>query len=97
VPASGVPAGYWPGAPDLAVEVLSPGDRVSEVDTKVAAWLGAGATAVWVVNPRWRTVTVYRSATDIMVLTENETLDGLDVVDGFHCPVLDLFGLTRPG
>jgi Uma2 family endonuclease len=42
--------GFWPGAPDLAVEVLSPGDRVGEVDEKTEAWLNAGCAAVWVVN-----------------------------------------------
>jgi Uma2 family endonuclease len=82
---------FWPGAPDLAVEVLSPGDTTSEVDEKVGAWLDAGASMVWVVNPQWRTVTVYRSATEIKTLTENEELDGEDVVPGFHCRVGDIF------
>src|SRR6266851_3686598 len=70
--------GYWPGAPDLVVEVISPGDTYTEVEEKVLEWLDAGARMVVVVNPRKRAVTVYRSLTDIVVLTENETLDGGD-------------------
>ena len=82
---------FWPGAPDLAVEIPSPGDTTGEVDEKVGAWLDAGASMVWVVNPRWRSVTVYRSATEIKTLTENDELDGEDVVPGFHCRVGDIF------
>lgn len=82
---------FWPGPPDLAVEVVSPGDTLGEIDEKVQAWLAAGASMVWVVNPRWRSVTVYRSATDIKTLTEIDTLDGQDVVPGFRCPVAAIF------
>ena len=82
---------FWPGAPDLAVEVVSPGDTTGEIDDKVKAWLAAGAKAVWVVSPAWRTVTVYRSAADIRTLTEQDELSGDDVVPGFRCPVRDIF------
>jgi len=82
---------FWPGAPDLAVEVVSPGDTTGEVDDKVRAWLDAGASLVWVVNPKWPDVTVYRSATDIKTLTENDQLDGQDIVPGFLCRVGDIF------
>ena len=44
--------GFWPGAPDLAVEVVSPHDTFSAVEEKTLAWLAAGAQAVWVVDPR---------------------------------------------
>jgi len=57
-----MPKGFYPGAPDLAVEVLSPDDRASEVNDKVQQWLGAGCRAVWVVDPKTRSVTVYRGA-----------------------------------
>jgi Uma2 family endonuclease len=83
--------GYWPGAPDLAVEVNSPGDRVGEVEEKVREWLNAGARLVWVVSPKLRVVTVYRSLTDIFTLTEKDTLDGGEVVPGFQFPVRELF------
>jgi Uma2 family endonuclease len=83
--------GYWIGAPDLAVEVVSPSDTVRRVEGKVAQWLEAGSSQVWVVSPKLHTVTVYRSLTDIVVLTENDTLDGGDVVPGFHIPVAEIF------
>jgi Uma2 family endonuclease len=85
--------GYWPGAPDLAVEVNSPGDRVGEVEEKVQEWLNAGARVVWVVSPKLRAVTVYRSLTDIVTLTEKDTLDGGEVVPGFQFPVAEFFTL----
>ena len=83
--------GYWIGAPDLAVEVTSPGDTKREVDNKVAEWLEAGARMVWLVSPKLRTVTVYRSLTNIVVLTEKDTLDGGDVVPGFQIRVAEIF------
>ncbi len=51
IPASGLPATFWEGAPDLAVEVRSPGDTGSEVAEKAASWLSAGTRVVWVVDP----------------------------------------------
>jgi Uma2 family endonuclease len=83
--------GYWIGAPDLAVEVVSPGDTVSEVEEKVTEWLAAGTEVVWVVSPKLRTVTVYRSLTDIVTLTEKDTLDGGAVVPGFQIDVAKIF------
>jgi Uma2 family endonuclease len=83
--------GYWPGAPDLAVEVLSPGDRTGEVDDKIEAWLSAGCAAVWLVNPRSKTVAIHRSSTDIQVFAAGDVLLGDPVVPGFSCAVADLF------
>jgi Uma2 family endonuclease len=83
--------GFWPGAPDLAVEVISPGDSYTEVEEKVEEYLQAGARAVWVVDPRRRTITVYRSLTDITILTENDTLEGGDLIPGFSCRVAEVF------
>ncbi len=91
LPAEAPEEAFWPGAPDLAVEVLSPSDRLGEVEEKVRAWLDAGAMAVWVVNPAGQNVTVYRSKTDIKVLTENDQLDGQDVLPGFACRVGEIF------
>jgi Uma2 family endonuclease len=91
IPPTGIPRGFWPGPPDLAVEVLSPGDRVGEVDEKVGEWLAAGTLMVWIVNPRWGSVTVHRPARAIRLLSGDATLDGEDVVPGFRCPVRDLF------
>ncbi|MBI1925496.1 Uma2 family endonuclease [Candidatus Poribacteria bacterium] len=87
----GIAKGYWEGAPDLAVEVISPGDTYTEVAEKVDEWLAAGCSMVWVLNPRRRTVEVYRSPDDFKVLTANDILDGEDVVPGFRCKVAELF------
>ena len=87
----GIPNGYWEGAPDLAVEVISPSDTDTEVDEKVDEWLIAGCEMVWVVNPRRETVEMYRSPEDIIVLRRDDILDGGDVIAGFQCQVRDLF------
>ncbi|MGA9994828.1 MAG: Uma2 family endonuclease [Pyrinomonadaceae bacterium] len=90
---AGSTTGYWIGAPDLAVEVVSPNDVVSEVEEKVTEWLEAGARMVWVVSPKLKTITVYRSLTDIVTLTEKDTLDGGEVVPGFQIPVAEIFAI----
>ncbi len=82
---------FWIGAPDLAVEVVSHGDTVRVVEEKVTEWLEAGALMVWVISSRLRTVTSYRSLTDINTRTEKDLLDGGDVIPGFQISVADLF------
>ncbi len=84
-------AGFQPGAPDLAAEVISPHDLYTEVEEKVADWLDAGTRMVLVVNPRKKTVTAYRSLTDISILTEADQIDGGAVVPGWTQPVRGLF------
>lgn len=91
VDAVGIPRGYWPGPPDLAVEVLSPGDRHSKVEGKALHWLAAGARAVVVVDPARRTTTVYRAPHDIRVLHAEESLDLTDVVPGWSPRVGEIF------
>jgi Uma2 family endonuclease len=86
--------GFWPGAPDLAIEVISPSDSYGEVDEKVAEYLEAGCRMVVVVNPRRRTAAVYRSRSDIALLTENDSLDGGDVVPGWTLPLREVFPQT---
>ena len=83
--------GYWIGAPDLAVEVSSPSDTVRRIEGKVAQWLEAGARMVWVVSPKLRTVTVYKSLTDVVTLTEKDQLEGGEVVPGFRIAVVTIF------
>jgi Uma2 family endonuclease len=91
VPETGLPRGYFPGAPDAAVEVISPTDLYTEVEEKVAEWLEHGTRLLFVVNPRNRTVKVYRPGRPVRTLTEADALDGEDVVPGWSLPVRNLF------
>ncbi|HSE35995.1 MAG TPA: Uma2 family endonuclease [Blastocatellia bacterium] len=84
--------GFWPGAPDLAVEVMSPRDSYTGVEQKVLEYLSAGTRAVWVVDPSRRTVTVYRSLAETTILTEADTLDGGEIIPGFTCIIAEIFG-----
>jgi Uma2 family endonuclease len=84
-------AGFIPGAPDLAVEVISPSDTYTEVEEKVTLWLQHGTRMVVVVNPRRRRVTVYRPDRPVLFLSEPDELSGDNVVPGWSIRVLDLF------
>jgi Uma2 family endonuclease len=75
----------------LAVEVISPNDSYSEVEEKVEAWLDAGCRLVVVVNPRNRSLKVYRSRTEVTVLTIDDSFDGGEVVPGFRLPIRRIF------
>ena len=83
--------GFFPGPPDLAVEVVSPGDLYSEVEEKVKSWLGSGARLVIVADPRTKTVKVHRGPNNIQTLTQEDTLDGGEVVPGWALPWDALF------
>ena len=91
VEAVGEVEGYWPEAPDLAVEVISPNDSHVEVEEKILDWLEAGTKMVLAVNPRRRSVTLYRSQSDITILTRTDVLDGGDVVPGFQLTLQEIF------
>ena len=80
-----------PVPPDLAVEVVSRTDVSDRIEEKAFAYLEAGTQLVWVLKPRSKTVTVYRSETDITLLTQEDTLTGEEVIKGFSCPVDTLF------
>ena len=80
-----------PIPPDFAVEVVSPTDVQWRITEKVQAYLDAGTQMVWVVESVMKTVTVYRSKTDIKVFTGADTLTCEEVVPGFSCQVARLF------
>ena len=84
---------YREGAPDLAVEVISPGERRTKVEKKVVQWLQLGADVVWIVNPQTVTVTVYHPDGGIKVLSGSDHLTGDDVVPGFKILVSEIFDL----
>ena len=82
----GLPHQFFPGPPDLAIEVVSPSDRASDLEAKVQDWLAHGCLSVWVVNSHRRTVAIYahgieaRTFTDEDVLEDPELLPGLRIV-----------------
>jgi Uma2 family endonuclease len=90
IPPGGV-KGFFQGAPDIAVEVVSPNDRASEVAAKVRDWLQAGCSLVWIVDPENRTVTVHCSRKEIARLTVGDSLTGGDVLPMFSMPVANVF------
>ena len=88
---TGLPRSYYPGAPDPAVEVISPSETVASADEKARQWLAAGARLVWNLRPLTRSVEIYRVNGEIEVLNADEELSGEDVVPGFACRVEELF------
>ena len=80
-----------PVPPDLVVEVRSPSDRRSEVLAKVAEYLRAGVATVLILQPKPRTVSVYRDDADVDVLGESDALENLPELPGFRCVVSEFF------
>ena len=72
-------------APDLVVEVLSPGDRPGETLAKVADWIDAGTRLIWVVDAQRRIARVYRQDGTESLVAESDSLDGEAVLPGFTC------------
>ena len=84
------PEGYHQGPPDLAVEVLSPGDRRGKVEHKLALWLEFGTRSVWHVDPRKRTIEIIHSTAERRLLHETDELVD-DTVPGFRVKVSEIF------
>jgi Uma2 family endonuclease len=91
IPASGIPEGYWPGAPDLVVEIRSPRNRYTEIRRKVDNYLGLGTSLVWVVDPKKRHVVQHVCGEAARTLAAGDRLDGGEVLPGFQCEVAALF------
>jgi Uma2 family endonuclease len=85
------PEGFCPLPPDLAVEVVSPTDRVDELDEKIKEYLQAGVKLIWVVHPVLRAVEVFRGDQTVNWFWAEGELSGEDVIPGFRCRVGDLF------
>lgn len=90
-PSDTLSEGYHPGPPDLAIEFVCPSEQPNHLDVKVDEYLAAGCPIVVVVNAEERTAMVNRSTTDLALLTENDVLDGADVVPGWTLPLRVLF------
>ena len=86
-----IDSGFIDGAPELVVEVVLPGDRPGYVREKVAEWLDGGAEAVWVVDPRARSVTVHERMQAPRVFEEADTLVGGSVLPAFTLDLRELF------
>jgi Uma2 family endonuclease len=83
--------GFFQGAPDVAVEVVSPSDSYSEVEGKVAEWLEAGALVVVVLDPGRRAGAVHRPGTQVVLLSNADTLSIPDVLPGWSLPLQAIF------
>jgi len=90
LPTKGSP-GFFPGAPDLAVEVLSPDDTRRKITAKVAAWLEHGTREVWVADPKRRTLTVHTADSAPITLHHDATLHDSVVLPGFTLALAELF------
>jgi len=82
---------HIPGAPDLAVEVVSPSDSAQDLNKKVKQYLNAGCQVVWVVYPLTREVEVFEAGGSMRRLTEEDSLEAPDLLPGFRHPVRGLF------
>lgn len=83
--------GYFQGAPDLAIEILSPGNSSEEIDLKITEYFEAGVQEVWTVSVKRRGVTVYRASGEWKFYRRADTLDGGAVLPGFALPLIELF------
>jgi Uma2 family endonuclease len=93
LPAERVPA----VVPDLAVEVISEGNTEPEMELKLDEYFSTGVRLVWYLYPETRTARVYTSRTDVRELTEDDTLDGGEVLPGFQLPVREWFERAERG
>jgi Uma2 family endonuclease len=86
---------FFDGAPLLAVEILSPYDKQQEIDEKVELYLESRVEVVWVMNPRFRTVTVYRQGAGPVLFNAAQEITAEPVMPRFRAQVADLFGRSK--
>jgi Uma2 family endonuclease len=89
--ANAIPTGWAPFAPDIAAEVIAPGDPADELEVKVEEYLAASVRLVWVVYTEARVIQVHRLDGTEARLRAGDTLHGEDILPGFACPVAELF------
>jgi Uma2 family endonuclease len=88
---STAPDDYFEGAPELAVEVVSPSDSAEDLEIKVEQYLQSGAKQVWVLYPKTKRLHLFRPGNQLRVLDETKTLDAAEFFPGFSIKVADLF------
>jgi len=84
---------YFEGAPDLAIEVMSPSDTWSEVSAKVEMWLAAGCRSCWVVDPKSKTITIFHGGDDVHRARSGETVQDDLVLSGLAIEVESIFAV----
>ena len=87
--------GYPELAPDLAIEVKSPSNTYASLADKAAMWLAHGSRQVWVLDPDYLDLTLYRPGIAPVILVEDDVIDGGDLLPGFSSPVWRLFRRRR--
>ncbi len=82
---------FCPCAPDLAVEVVSPGDRAEEIEAEIQDWFEGGTRQVWIAYPTSKTIHIHVSASQAQILRRGDIISGGEVLPGFECPVNEIF------
>lgn len=85
------PYAIWRMPPTLAVEVLSEGNTQAEITRKIGEYFAAGTQQVWIVDPKTRSVDVFKGPSDVLHLTSDGQIDGGEVLPGFRLPLASIF------
>ena len=88
----GVPINFFPVAPDLAVEVISPSNTYDEIQDKIEKYFNGGTKLVWIVDPKRYKIFVHRPDNTVALLNKSDVLDGEDVIPNFQIPLEKIFG-----
>jgi Uma2 family endonuclease len=86
-----LPKGFFQGAPDLAIEVISPSNTFEEIHNKLVEYFENDCRLVWVIHPDEQSILVYRQPQPEKLLKLADILDGEEVIPGFTLPVAELF------
>jgi len=86
-----LPKGFFQGAPDLAVEIISPSNTFDEIHTKIVEYFDSGSKLVWVIHPDEESVLVYHKPQPDKLLQRSDSLDGETIIPGFTVPLAELF------
>ncbi len=92
IPRAPIPALF----PDLAVEVLSESNTKAEIQRKLGEYFEAGTRLAWIIDPRTRTARAYTTAEQFAQMTEDDLLDGGEVLPGFELSLRQLFEEAGP-
>jgi Uma2 family endonuclease len=95
LPQDGEPTTKWMMVPDLAVEIISPNDLYGKVKGKIHEYLAAGVREVWIVEPEFKMITIYRAQTDFTVFSEEDELRSEALLPGFRLKLSELFQLPK--